>query len=82
MFRKAIVAIAFLLFATPVFAADEATCSSVWMRIDANGDGILQGEEAVNLVREGTGVETPVEMTEAEFADACMKGYFDAQLEE
>ena len=82
MFRTLSMAIVCWLVATPVFAADEATCSSVWMRIDANGDGILQGEEAVNLVPEGTGVETPVEMTEAEFADACLKGYFDAQLEE
>jgi hypothetical protein len=71
-----------LLIATPVFAADEATCSSVWSRTDANGDGIMQGEEAVNLVPEGTGIEAPIEMREAEFIDACMKGYFDALLEE
>ena len=52
------------------------------MKADANGDGILQGEEAVNLVPEGTGTETPIEMTEAEFIDSCVKGYFDALLEE
>ena len=79
MLRTVSTAIA-LLIATPSFAADEAICSSVWMKTDANGDGILQGEEAVNLVPEGTGVETPIEMTEAEFIDACMKGYFDSLL--
>jgi hypothetical protein len=82
MFRKLAIAIILLLLATPGFAADEGTCSSVWLKADANGDGILQGEEAVNLVPEGTGVETPIEMTEAEFIDSCVKGYFDALLEE
>jgi hypothetical protein len=42
----------------------------------------MQGEEAVNLVPEGTGIEAPIEMREAEFIDACMKGYFDALLQE
>jgi hypothetical protein len=55
---------------------------AVWMAADANGDGILQGEEAVNLVPEGTGIDTPVEMMEAEFLDACKKGYFDSVLVE
>ena len=69
-----------LWVALPALAADEAKCAAAWLKADANGDGILQGEEAVNLVPQGTGTETPIQMTESEFMDTCKKGYFDTLL--
>ncbi|MFO0994790.1 MAG: hypothetical protein U1E67_22990 [Hyphomicrobiales bacterium] len=58
-------------------AADEAQCEGAWIKAGVNKDGMLQPEEVASLAPASTGDDGAVQMTEAEFMDACKKGMFD-----
>lgn len=59
-------------------AADQAQCEGAWVKADVNKDGLLQPEEGASLAPANTSDDAAVQMTEAEFMDACKKGMFDS----
>ena len=59
-------------------AADQAQCEAAWLKADANKDGQLQPEEIANFAPADSADDAAVQMTEAEFMDACQKGMFDS----
>ena len=70
-----------LVVATPVYAADDASCQALFTKADANGDGTVGGTE-INTYKDayvksgGSMNETTLILTKEQFHDACMKDAF------
>ena len=68
-------AVTALMLSNASWAASDAECQDMWKKADANGDGVLAGNESmryVALMRVGNRtVATEGRITQAEFIDAC-----------